>query len=749
MKTNRADGHSPLIAALVGIVVSIIVFYSQSRALHPAIWDDATAALGLRIPQYAFPGIWCGVIKWLSTIIGDFSSQFKTSLLLISVVLSFVTTFLCYMALLDVVPIAVRNLRGRAARWGLRAALTAGAIALNLNHAVLRMFCGGTSSQVHWFLIVLGLFLTGRFFATSMARFVYGAFVVWGVLCGDNPAGFLFLALTIRVVTLKGQMFAMNDDSDFVARPIARTAFILFAVAFAVTFLFDLNLYGELGGIEASDNVFINAVGLYLKAFVVMLKSSISWMGLLSVFVFAVSPLIVVGSLQLKFWDGDGMVSRPMVAACAIAGFIAATQIGCIHEMSLFSWGGDNVPVKSDLASAIVIAMGTLTVIWALAPIFTARSQRLRMLATVLSVALIVWVLPSWKMLRLERGMLEDVADYCHETADECADRKIVFTDGALDAGVELAAFESGRQLTALSMMSGTSAREIALRQRFAANEEQKDMLRSGAADMLRFAVYEQKDLLPDIALQLGLELWQRGDSGAFPALSGTVALPMASSEKSAETEVEKARTLASRVISRYQQGDPDSVFDWQLRSAFRFVQWRLARMCAERSKRISRSVWDEKSKQEQELASRLDEYNLPYRNAKKQFGWMSDRGDFRLTPREGLRLALARADFKMARSFAKTVLASDPDNAQANFALGMGYFLEERYPLAESHLKRCLEKKPKEPAVLNNLAVIALRLGRANEALEYAQRAFEVAPESADIKRTLEKARTAVSNTK
>jgi tetratricopeptide (TPR) repeat protein len=159
--------------------------------------------------------------------------------------------------------------------------------------------------------------------------------------------------------------------------------------------------------------------------------------------------------------------------------------------------------------------------------------------------------------------------------------------------------------------------------------------------------------------------------------------------------------------------------------------------------------VWDEKSKQEQELASRLDEYNLPYRNAKKQLGWMSDRGDFRLTPREGLRLALARADFKMARSFAKTVLSSDPDNAQANFALGMGYFLEERYPLAESHLKRCLEKKPNEPAVLNNLAVIALRLGRANEALEYAQRAFEAAPESADINRTLEKARTAVSNMK
>ena len=55
---------------------------------------------------------------------------------------------------------------------------------------------------------------------------------------------------------------------------------------------------------------------------------------------------------------------------------------------------------------------------------------------------------------------------------------------------------------------------------------------------------------------------------------------------------------------------------------------------------------------------------------------WVGQQKGMRLTPREGLRIGLERADFRLARTFAQQVLLSDPENTRANFAMGMGYFV-------------------------------------------------------------------------
>jgi Flp pilus assembly protein TadD len=73
-----------------------------------------------------------------------------------------------------------------------------------------------------------------------------------------------------------------------------------------------------------------------------------------------------------------------------------------------------------------------------------------------------------------------------------------------------------------------------------------------------------------------------------------------------------------------------------------------------------------------------------------------------------------------------------------------MGYFTEKQYGRAEAHLKKCLIKAPNEPAVLNNLAIVLLRLGRYAEAETNAVRALERFPGSAEIKTTLRHIRAA-----
>ena len=95
-----------------------------------------------------------------------------------------------------------------------------------------------------------------------------------------------------------------------------------------------------------------------------------------------------------------------------------------------------------------------------------------------------------------------------------------------------------------------------------------------------------------------------------------------------------------------------------------------------------------------------------------------------------------------MASSYAKDVYAQDENNVAANFALGMGHLSDHRYDLAEKSLKRALKNAPDEPAILNNLAVVLIRLDRFDEAESNAVKALKILPQSREIQETLRRIR-------
>jgi Tfp pilus assembly protein PilF len=100
-----------------------------------------------------------------------------------------------------------------------------------------------------------------------------------------------------------------------------------------------------------------------------------------------------------------------------------------------------------------------------------------------------------------------------------------------------------------------------------------------------------------------------------------------------------------------------------------------------------------------------------------------------------------------MGKMYAETILAAEPDNADANFAMGMYYLKENQLTRAEEYLKRCLVRKPNEPAVYNNLAMIQLTLGKLDAAEINVQKALKLIPGSAaviDTQKAIEKAREA-----
>ena len=143
---------------------------------------------------------------------------------------------------------------------------------------------------------------------------------------------------------------------------------------------------------------------------------------------------------------------------------------------------------------------------------------------------------------------------------------------------------------------------------------------------------------------------------------------------------------------------------------------------------------------EETRLADALDKKNGALARIRATMAWASRKKLERMTPQEGLRAGLARADFARARIFAQQVLAVDPDNPEANFALGMDYFVQKQYARAQAYLERCLKLRPNDPAVLNNLAQCHLRQGDPKGALPYVERALEALPDSPEVKRTKER---------
>ena len=70
-----------------------------------------------------------------------------------------------------------------------------------------------------------------------------------------------------------------------------------------------------------------------------------------------------------------------------------------------------------------------------------------------------------------------------------------------------------------------------------------------------------------------------------------------------------------------------------------------------------------------------------------------------------------------------------------------MSYLGEANLKDAEFYLRRCLKRRPDEPAVLNNLSIICRKTRRYEEAEELARHALKMLPNSPEVQQTLKDA--------
>ena len=743
------------IAAAVGVVFSLVYLVFSARGIDPSLWSDMCVSAGLRPPQAIFPGLWRLFAKGMLSLVGV--PRIAAALRLSGSLLGGFCVFLVYLIMRQTLAFLSRTKEakpwnGIAPLFSLLATVCFGA-----GDAMWRMVSPLSPAAIRFVALLVALNLFFSWIRKASIWRVIALMFLSGAIAAESTFGFL-LPLLVYVgyrlalnAVMDGRLMVYGEMPSLVTLPRWRMffAFVAGLVVVAAVNVWSFSLFGGLAanGWGPMDVSIHYAIG-YLAA-VQQAATPIGW--LLAV-TFSVLPL--VGSLVLfpMLCRDTEPIRFKFGLVLFFAGILALVQCGVFPYARLWSFSSGAAEVSSEFLECILSLSIAVTLALS-SSCFTLGSQRFYdydadegvfrpvdsrsfgMRYLVLT-AVVLGMIPC--LLRIYRPAESEMRAIVHdalvETVRECGDAKFIFTDGRLDAGLELVASQMGSDLKPLAMMSGTSQWETFIRTRhFEEGTPDYDAAKTGIPVLLRVWAGEKKNGMDESAVQLGFEFWRRARK-PLPAQSGLVAREKGFDDAEIERGASAARSLAARILF-VAKNFPHASVSPALRRAVSSVSWRISRFARMRD--------------EEDLANELDEWNDTVKQLMRLVEYERMRTFMQMTPYEGLRLALRRADFAEARRYGATVLQIDPEDPEANFGTGMAYLMEDKLKEAEMYLERTLAKRPEEPAVLNNLSIIYRKTNRLEKALEYVKKAHELMPANEEILRTLKDTERAMENRK
>ena len=786
MAGGSQNSRNRLYVLLFGAAVAALAWAWRFDSVPLDLMEDLAVAAGLRPPTGTTSLLWQYVAAPLCR---NFDVSGAETVLRVAGHVSLGALAVLVVVLFEMlVPASLR--RGEHIAWWWRAwvrfVLFQGAAIFCCSDPVWRTFCWFSPASLQALLVVLTVTFVVRYFKSGRRSGLFAAFAVMGLLTADTPVGALMVAGFVILLYVRWRLYGVwTATLQQGENPLANVFLpwrltLSFLAGLVAGEALEIHAFSTLDGLAAFSwtwgDYALNFPLNYLKA----LMAACSPAGMFIFFVMAVCPVLVEFGFIKRASDDETHLAYLDGVMFLVCGLIAFSQLSGVSRLWFWTWAGARGCVHDGVLKCVAAFLCSLAVMWTLSVftievylrnfrrILTIRFQdaaeaagaekafatmnRLqRIIRTVflfLPVLTLGCVVP-FRAQSLERAMLGVVVDAAREAADECRDVERLFTDGALDAAVELAAAEKGRRLIALSMMGAPDeAREIYLRTRGVTNAEDKVLLESGAPDALRTWVRTRPDKAKEYAVQIGFELWQR-DRRPMPDFSGLVARPKGFSTEDMERGAEAARTLSRRILAICRGGDPDKSVDRSLRDAFFFVLWRLSVFARHRANVYDGRGQMELALEETFLADELDKKNAAFERIRAWMAWANNRKLERMTAREDLAMRIRQRDFAHARPAALSILDISPDDPLANWAIGMDFYMQGQYVRAQAYLERCLESRPNDPVVLNNLAQCRLRLGDPAGAFPYAERAQAVLPDSPVVKGTLESVRAALEKKK
>lgn len=342
-----------------------------------------------------------------------------------------------------------------------------------------------------------------------------------------------------------------------------------------------------------------------------------------------------------------------------------------------------------------------------------------------------------------ERQMLRMVGEYVKLVADDAEGVDWLFTDGRLDDAIKFELEMRGGKTVVLDTTTIPSGRTAERLRMLAPEVGDRDVFEAGGAEVLRAWARERPYLLEKSAWQLGAKSIDRygkvrqATHGLLLRTEGAAGNAEADARCVAWSE-RLAATLETRPFFWGLFGGVDKAVSDKMDA----IAWRTARMADSRAARCDAAGDAAAAERERELARRLDTRNAMLRKQGELLDQMLKTGRIVLTADEALGIALKRADFDLARHYAVQVLSARPGDSAANFALGMAELEAKDYVKAARHFEKALDSRPNEPATLNNLAIAYVKQGKKERALECAEAAARILPNSPEIRHTLEELR-------
>ena len=766
-----------VVTGAVAMAAFILLSLFPHELIHPSVCEEVAIAAGLRPPVAPFPGVY-RLVSSLMLHIFPMDVGLAVLRLLGRLGIALATAGV-YIVFRDLLPATFRlqvHMRRIGARVG-NIVATAAALLFVCADPVWRAGQFFSPTTVFLVLAVAAVVLFFRFLMAGSIRSLYGCFALLGILSAETMLGVLFALLGVFGV-LSAIRYAKYPDvplvnplvDQLVREVVFRRLSSVWAVFFMMTVAQNVTSFILAGGMEATGQE--GVLGLlfaYFKGGCDGVRAAATGPGWFFGILLSIVPLLFSLLLLPNAWDDDRFLPYLVGIAYLILGVMALSQLSGWRVLEFWSWSNFQAMFSSDILLAFFLLLDVVAVAFALGvfgidaccrnyrkiaqrrfpesvqletPAQIAeslgKSRRFRRgLFWSFAVMVPLFALPGRRQLP-EREVERVVSGYVDEVLDETDGCDTIFTDGSLDLYLELEARRRGRVLNCLSLLAPDTVRERLVRLRSAENEEDRVTLACDSVSALRAWLDARSGRLDRSAVQLGLELWRKGDR-QMPPLSGLVARPGGLSEQERSRALKACRTLGDTAYRLADEGI-EMLADPLLRRAFSFVLWRLARMAQMRSRTADLAGRHDEAIREAAVSDELDAVNPSVAGLRRSKVWQERQNSGVLTPREGLVIGLARADFVLAGRYAAPILAADPDDPRANFAMGMMYYADEQYTRSERHLLRCLVRRPDDAAVLNNLALVQMKIGKLDEAENSARKAVERLPGSPEAKRTLEK---------
>ena len=741
---GQIGARNVIAAVVVGMVSATAIMIWGVPGLDPSMWDEVAVVSGLRPPKTIFPGLWRVLVGWLFPTFGMDAAVGMLSVLG-ALVAGLCTALVCLITR-QVLAMLIRT-QHQYPVWSNRIApffAMSAAVLFGISDPLWRIARVLSADELRLLLLLVITHLVLRWFAVGGRWRLFPAMALMGVMAAESPFGFamplVFVGFYVSVwhCVMDGLFPWPERLPEPVDMPKWRMLF-LFLGGIAVTAWINAFNFAALGGIEANGWNINYVYFLYGASYWHVLLNAASVVGWVLGFGFCVIPLFVAIRLFPTLVGDDRPMPFGRGALMFFLGALTSMQSGAFASTKFWMFAKEVVQIDSGFLLAFFVTCALITVaIFGAAFAFECqctyltdedgnRKPGIMLRALVPMMIILLVALAAYKVPRpVASEMQKIVDDAIAETVDECKAVKWLFTDGLLDTGLEIEIARRGLTLWPLNMMSGSSDWENSLHRRyFKEDSEEYKALEVGVPTLLRVWAGEKPNGMDEVAIQLGFEFWKR-ERKPMPVVSGMVAKEKWDDPVAVSNGIVRAEAISKRILA-IAGGMDDADPSPALASAISAVSWRLSRFA--------------RLRKDAELADNLDLTNGALKHMLSIIEQERTRTFMKLTPKEGLQMALRRADFNEAKRYATTVLQFDEDDPEANFGMGMNAIRQDRMTEAEQYLTRCLKRRPKEPAVLNNLSIVCRKLRKYKESEEYARRALKILPASLEVRETLDAA--------